>query len=359
MLSAGQLQAQSRPLFLAFLLTIPTAALAAAPNASIWVRYGVPAAMALFCLAGYLNLRRDLRLTVSPRRARRFLRESTIASSLIAVMCSAWCVYSWFGAPPAERIYYPIIIALGAFSTAYCLASARAGAILNLMINLVPMCALLFTSGNRLDPAVGVSLVVAALIQLHMIDKQQGSIINLLTLQRQSRELALSDPLTGLLNRRALLDNALVLGRQGQLRLLLIDIDHFKAVNDRFGHDGGDQVLCEVAERLAIRAAIMGSVARIGGEEFAILGTSEGLPEALALGVITDMRGTPMSQGASVTVSIGVAEGHVSDEQNWRELYRKADTALYQAKQTGRNRVVHYGADIIPALPEPGSIQAA
>ena len=102
------------------------------------------------------------------------------------------------------------------------------------------------------------------LFQLHMIHKQQTNVVNLLSLQRRARDLALSDPLTGLLNRRALLDTALALGAQGPVRLLLIDIDNFKAINDGHGHDKGDEVLCEVAERLAIRADLMGSVARIG-----------------------------------------------------------------------------------------------
>ena len=354
LLSAGQLQEQSKLLFLAFLLTTPTAALAAAPDASLWVRYAVPGAMAIFCLAGYLNLRRDLRLTVSPRRARAFLREATVSSSLIAVMCSAWCVYSWLGAPPAERIYYPMIIALGAFSTAYCVASARLGAILNLAINLIPMVLLLFASGQRMDFAIGVSLLVAALFQLHMIHKQQTNVVRLLSLQRHSRNLAITDPLTGLLNRRALIDNAMELGSQSALRLLIVDIDHFKAINDAHGHDKGDEVLCEVAQRLAIRAELMGSVARIGGEEFAILGRADELPEALALGLLQDVRTSVMPHGGQVTVSLGVAEGPVTSVDDWRDLYQRADRALYEAKRDGRNRAVQ-----AEALVEGTAAQAA
>ncbi len=342
LLSAGQLQAQSRLLFLAFMITSPMAAFAAAPDAGLWISKVVPAAMTLFCLLGYLNLRRDLRLSVSPRRAARFLRESTFASCMVAVMCSAWCVHSWLGAPEHERIYYPVIIALGAFSTAYCLSSARLGAILNLAINLIPMSVLLFTSGNRMDLAVGVCLGVAALFQLHMIHKHQKGIVHLLSLQRKTRDLALSDPLTGLLNRRALLDTALELGAQGPVRLLLIDIDHFKAINDGHGHDKGDEVLCEVAERLAIRAEISACVARIGGEEFAILGLAEDLGEGFALAVLNDIRTAAMPHGGQVTVSIGLVEGAANSEPAWRELYRRADAALYEAKQNGRNRAVHH-----------------
>lgn len=355
-LSATQMQRHARLLFLALLLTTPTATLAAAPGASWWVRQGTPIAMAMFCLAGFLSLCRDLRLDQSVGRATRFVRESTIGSSAIAVMCSAWCVYSWLGAASGDRIYYPIIIGLGAFSTAYCLASARGAAVANLAINLLPILALLFTSGYRMDFAVGVSLSVAALFQLHMIVANQKSVVNLLQLQRHARELALSDPLTGLLNRRALLDNALVMGCGDEpLRLLLIDIDHFKAINDGHGHDMGDSVLQEVAQRLGICAQIRGCVARIGGEEFAIVGTAAELPESLALAVLADLRAAPMPHGSAVTVSIGIAEGAVGDELAWRALFRRADAALYEAKQTGRNRAVHHA----PAPDPQAKAQAA
>ncbi|MEY4239040.1 MAG: hypothetical protein RL339_1641, partial [Pseudomonadota bacterium] len=301
---AVQMQRNSRLLFFALMLTTPTAGLAAAEGASWWVRYGTPTAMFLFCLAGVLSLSRNLRLGNSVRRARYFVREATVTSSLIAVMCSAWCVYSWLGAPPGERIYYPIIIALGAFSTAYCLSSSRIAAVANLLINLVPMLALLYTSGYRLDLAVAVSLTVAALFQLHMVNSHQRSVIELLLLQRQTHDLARTDPLTGLLNRRALLDHALELGSQGELRLLLVDIDHFKTINDSHGHDMGDEVLRIVAERLARIAEIRASVARIGGEEFALVGRTDDLPEALALAILTDIRTTAMPHGAQVTVSV-------------------------------------------------------
>ena len=339
LMAAAQMQRHARQLFLALMLTTPTALLAMAPNASWWVSRGAPIAMALFCLAGYLNLRRDLRIATSVRRAARFVRESAIGSSAIAVLCSAWCVYSWLGAPPHERIYYPVIVALGAFSTAYCLSASRGAAIANLVINLVPMQVLLFTSGNRMDLAVGVSLAVAAVFQLHMIDTHQANIVSLLTAQRQSRELALTDPLTGLHNRRALLDNALGLAAQGPQRLILIDIDHFKAINDAHGHDLGDEVLVRIAAVLAQRVALRGSVARIGGEEFAVLGSAQDLPEAMALALLEDVRRAAMPHGRQVTVSIGLSVGKIADEADWRQLFNLADAALYAAKDQGRNRI--------------------
>ena len=159
--------------------------------------------------------------------------------------------------------------------------------------------------------------------------------------ERAARQLANIDSLTGLLNRRALLEQLLAWGSNEPLRLLLVDIDQFKTINDRHGHLVGDEVLREVAEVLGIRADLNASVARIGGEEFALIGAATDLSEAVALGILADIRGRLMAGEVRVTVSIGMAQGQVRGEDDWRELYRHADTALYQAKTDGRNRAVH------------------
>lgn len=344
--AAVQMQRNARLLFFALMLTTPTAALAASEGANWWTRLGTPLAMFFACLAGVLSLSRERDLGTSVQQARRFVRDATVCSSGVAVMCSAWCVYSWLGALPEGRIYYPIIIALGAFSTAYCLSSSRLAAMANISINLVPMLVLLYTSGYRMDLAVAVSLTVAALFLLHMVLVNHSTVTDLLTLQRQSRELARTDPLTGLINRRALLDHALELGREGPVRLLLVDIDNFKVINDSHGHKMGDEVLRTVAEHLARIAEIRASVARIGGEEFALIGRAGDLPEALALAILTEIRTSPMPHGAQVTVSIGLADGETSDEAAWHHLFDRADAALYAAKGAGRNRLEQ-------AAPEP------
>lgn len=349
LITASQIQSRARLLFGALFLTTPTAYFAAAPDAVMWIRIGAPLAMALLCLAGFLSLSRNLKIATSVRRSRALLRESTISSSMIAVMCSAWCVYSWLGAPEAERIYYPLIVALGAFSTAYCLSAIRLAAVANIVITIAPMILLLVSSGNRMDLAAAMSLLVAASFQLHMIAQHQSDILNLLSLRRESREQARTDPLTGLLNRRALLDNAMALGEHAQLRLMLIDIDHFKAINDGHGHVMGDAVLVCVAERLARQAEIRASVARIGGEEFAVLGTADELPEALALALLADIRTARMPHSGQVTVSIGLADGPVGSEANWRDLFNRADAALYRAKSEGRNRLANAAPGTNPA----------
>ena len=161
--------------------------------------------------------------------------------------------------------------------------------------------------------------------------------------ERLARRLADMDPLTGLLNRRGLLAQVNG-GKHGALRLMIVDIDHFKAVNDGHGHDMGDDVLRELARVLSRRVARRGRVARLGGEEFAVIGETGELSPALALALLADVRNHRFPHGIGVTVSIGMAEGDIragtAGEADWSALYRRADTALYEAKSTGRNRVV-------------------
>lgn len=154
--------------------------------------------------------------------------------------------------------------------------------------------------------------------------------------ERTAMRLANSDPLTGLLNRRSFLD--LAIGREHPQRLLLVDIDHFKAINDRVGHHNGDEVLCEVARALqAVRPAESLAV-RLGGEEFALLIPCARAHECRPEQLLDAVRSHPMPLGTKVTVSLGFAEGAVATHEDWKRLYRLADAALYRAKADGRDR---------------------
>ncbi|MHA6720136.1 sensor domain-containing diguanylate cyclase [Sphingomonas sp. RS6] len=148
-----------------------------------------------------------------------------------------------------------------------------------------------------------------------------------------TRRLADTDPLTGLLNRRAFLAEAL--GRAGEQRLLLIDIDHFKRINDTIGHDGGDDVLRLFARALR-SAAPDALIARMGGEEFALVASAAQSIEPDAL--LARLRTARMPFDLKVTASIGASAGPLTDLAEWKALYRAADAALFEAKAAGRDR---------------------
>jgi diguanylate cyclase (GGDEF)-like protein len=149
-----------------------------------------------------------------------------------------------------------------------------------------------------------------------------------------ARLLANTDPLTGLLNRRAFLHDAI--GRTGDQVLAVVDLDHFKMVNETIGHDGGDEVLRLVARVLRAQAGEDALVARIGGEEFAILADATRAADPQDL--LDALRTARMPYDVAVTASIGSCTGPMLRETDWKRLYRCADRALYAAKTAGRDR---------------------
>ena len=166
---------------------------------------------------------------------------------------------------------------------------------------------------------------------------------------QQSIELALFDPLTGLNNRRFLeshlstmIDNARV--RRAPLTLMILDIDHFKRVNDTYGHDAGDEVLKAFADRL--RGIIRGGdlLCRLGGEEFVIvmpnvnIAAATRIAERARLAVEEEaFLVSNATRSLSITTSVGIAER--TERSDSHDLYRRADQALYRSKAEGRNRV--------------------
>lgn len=149
-----------------------------------------------------------------------------------------------------------------------------------------------------------------------------------------ARLLADTDPLTGLLNRRAFLASAIE--RKDPQRLLVLDIDHFKRVNDTIGHDGGDEVLRRVARLLRQQCPADGLAVRLGGEEFAILAPVATAPDSA--GLLAGLRALRMPFDLHVTASIGACDGRLGSESAWKALYRAADRALFEAKAAGRDR---------------------
>lgn len=170
--------------------------------------------------------------------------------------------------------------------------------------------------------------------------------LTLMESEAQHRNDALIDSLTGMLNRKALARHVEELEQQarfGPLRIgaLVADIDHFKAINDRFGHAQGDSVLKAVAQLIRSQLRTFDHAFRLGGEEFLILlpGADAHSAAALAERIRAAVAACPGALPAPVTLSCGIAALHGHGSFDFRALFASADQALYAAKRGGRNRV--------------------
>jgi diguanylate cyclase (GGDEF)-like protein len=180
-----------------------------------------------------------------------------------------------------------------------------------------------------------------------MLAAMQKAKAELLQAQESLRFHAEHDPLTGVLNRRAIRDVvrrelARCRREKNTLGVILADVDHFKKVNDHSGHAAGDAVLVTVVQRISATLRSYDSVGRYGGEEFLIIapGCDLALAQKLAERIRSAISDEPVDLGnesAKVTVSLGVILGTAESDPEF--LVAQADTAMYQAKRNGRNRV--------------------
>ena len=294
------------------------------------------------------------------------VRNMIIASIPLTMIAGIITVFSATRDPLADHYQYFVIIALiygnAALRPSYPLALAMSlGTVLAHLVALalhpgiaVPVaisacCGLIVASYVSLSANFAIERDLRRLYLLRLADMLAAS-----DLQRAAADLhriSYVDPLTGLANRRGIdaRADALFAGsepRAGHFAVLMIDVDHFKSFNDHYGHPEGDRCLARVAG--AIRDTVrdgLDVVGRYGGEEFLVIVPESDL--ASALPVADRMRrrieqlAVPHDQVAAgvVTVSIGVAEGTLSDPASLTRAIAKADTALYEAKAAGRNVV--------------------
>lgn len=244
-----------------------------------------------------------------------------------------WAIYSFS---------FPMF---GLAATAY-LTSDRPGHLAVGVLALI-FCPVMFLAARRLSGKVLTSM---------RLELENGALVRSLEHQAQALEsanaelgrLARTDPLTGLGNRRLFQDGleaAWAAGRDGDTLLLVIDIDHFKAFNDSFGHDAGDRCLRYLGTVLtSVSRRGKDIVTRQGGEEFAIIMQDAGIDQARAMAeAIRDrlaqaQHGPDFALPRPITVSIGIARRVPEGQDSMDALIRRADEALYRAKALGRDR---------------------
>ena len=249
-------------------------------------------------------------------------------------------------APPARLYFVGVFLFLAAFS----ILPAWYAALYTLLLFLV-FVALTLLKGGDTTLLVELALIVLLIAHLSVFGQQVSAER---TEARVFQELASTDVLTGLINRRAMyeaLQQAFETAGDGpQPALLLLDIDHFKAVNDRYGHTVGDLVLQRFASVVAGAVRSQDVVSRWGGEEFLVLlgGIEESNVAELAQRLLAEVRGAAMPHELRVTASCGVA--HASEVKSAADWLVQVDLRLYAAKSAGRDQVY-------PPAPSPIHLQ--
>ena len=175
-----------------------------------------------------------------------------------------------------------------------------------------------------------------------------------------------ADPATGCLTRRGFafhLERALLEARRrrGEVALLALDLDHFKQINDRFGHLVGDEVLYEVAAMITEAVSEEGVVARMGGEEFTVLlpwadAESAGAVAERIMARLREKQCRALPPDTTVTMSIGIAAERITDANIGSALRARADEALYAAKRSGRDRVLLWASGVRSHATPPTSM---
>ena len=216
----------------------------------------------------------------------------------------------------------------------------------------IPMASLSAGLAENRRVALLNALLVVALLSGFLFFQSTRCMRRMEAAQAHLTTMATLDSLTGLLNRRTVyerLEEEIAKHRRFKtpLSCLLLDIDHFKEVNDSYGHLAGDAVLVALAENLKSHSRRYDIISRYGGEEFLIILPVTDLAAAVAVAEklrqqIADFRVSFADTTLQVTVSIGVAQFLAAEQAD--DLVGRADTALYQAKRDSRNRVVAFAA---------------
>ena len=352
-----------------------------------------PRILAFFGLSALAMLRLVLiaRFATSVKGGR--IAPSVPSEALALLMAGLWGCSPLILAPylPAAHYYALAVVAVAVPSViSASFLSALPAAVALMLIMMVPAIGAFFSYGTQVSVAFGLGTAVLGLalvsrlrtshrMLLRMFEAEQknASLISelkayRLKLERENEELgtslrnvseaALRDPLTGAFNRHYLSTIAQPLAervreRNEAITVGMIDVDHFKRINDRFGHSFGDEVLKAVVTQLTGRLRDGDSLARFGGEEFVVIlrgcevNRARRVAEALRHNVASlqiDTRSGPLM----VTASIGLARW--SAKEDITQVMQRADRAMYGAKQAGRDRVeidpidardLHYGPE--------------
>jgi diguanylate cyclase len=339
-----QLRSLIPVLYLNTALVTVAGALAAQGDFPVIYQLFLPGLLILASAYRFVVWRKRRGQDIGLAKVRSHLRRTFIMTILLSLLGALWSVGSFYETHETRRVLAAVFIIITSFASAGCLASLPRAAIAAVVVGLAPVSIAMLCSGDLGIQGMALSVIMGATLQIRLVLSKFREMVRALVLQREMRRLADTDALTGLDNRRAFTAalDAAVADADGKapFSLAMLDLDGFKPANDRFGHAAGDAILVEVARRLRTICSDCRSIARIGGDEFAIIlaaGRTGDAAHALVDAARAILALPYVYGGEMIGVSASVGLAHFpSDADNASALLHAADEALYAEKAVRR-----------------------
>lgn len=290
-----------------------------------------------------------------------------LVSVSISLMCGFWAVLAWQSDVEMQRSYLALIMAMGSFSVAYCLAIVPFSATLSLLSSMLPISLLMLFSGDRFLSATALIVLTAMVYLVGLLRRHYAQMVRMIELQIQLHDLANTDTLTNLLNRRALMElfgalwdennNAIIkhfnqnsdpcsMHKVSSVTMVMLDLDGFKPINDKYGHAAGDKMLQMIADRMKAHIGEYGYIARIGGDEFVIMFVNKPLQFCKQmiknLSYILSEHYIIDDQKMTVGISHGLTHA-AHDIPSIEKLLSAADHHLYDMKAQKKQKKINAG----------------
>ncbi len=307
--------------------------------------YAWMAGLVLYCVVRIFFWVKRMAQPLSDQDVPRLLRMNVGASLVMITGLGIAATYTFVTNIFASELLIPMSLGFGSLSIAHCLYTLRPAAIGTVIMGIVPSSIAMIIVGNFDAMMLGIAMLSVAILMIRFVAEQYDHLVASLFLENQNRELANTDPLTSLANRRAIM--AMLEAEMAQYEttgssfgVALLDLDGFKDVNDQLGHHAGDVMLQQVAALLSGSALDGDRVGRLGGDEFVIL--MRGITDDNEISVRTTAMMAALCQPVEIlghrlmiAASLGYAR-FPEDGGDIDALLHSADTALYAAKRKGK-----------------------
>lgn len=299
-------------------------------------QFAPPFILIMGCLACLYAWRRGRSVTDAHFVDQR-LQNAVVLASAFGLVSGMWCISAFRETDQYRCVVAPVFIALSALVSANCLYSVPKAAIVSMVSALLPIVIVMLLFDNLGIRAMAVMLIIICALQIGVIRSKFDETVRMLLLQNEIAVTADTDMLTGLNNRRAFARAVEAhLTVDSRVIVAMLDLNGFKPVNDQFGHHAGDEVLIEVASRIKTIGVSAASIARIGGDEFALLfGSGVSIDHAKreteAIRAVINLPFSFADNMITISTSIGLGQSG-GDITDLSALLHAADVALYADK---------------------------